>query len=94
MHCTAITHNSKQEFKMLLQMQINMLKTAAALDMQHIVTIYKMSLQHNDFDTADYILEHYKHKFNAAQTADVEAFVFAIAPADVLAAAVINNAMH
>jgi hypothetical protein len=52
-----------------------------------------MSLQHNDFDTADYILEHYKHKFNAAQTADVEAFVFAMAPADMLAAAVINNAM-
>jgi uncharacterized FlgJ-related protein len=62
---------------MLLQMQINMLAHAAKIDMQHIVTIYKISLQHNDFDTADYILKHYKHKFNAAQIADVEAFVFA-----------------
>ena len=79
---------------MLLQMQINMLKTAAALDMQHIVTIYKMSLQHNDFDTADYILQHYVDKFTAAQQADIKAFVFANAPADVLAAAAINAAMY
>lgn len=78
---------------MLLPMQVNMLKTAAALDMQHIVNIYKMSLQHNDMDTADYILEHYVDDFNAEQKEDVTQFVFAFAPADVLAAEVINNAM-
>jgi hypothetical protein len=78
---------------MLLQMQINMLAHAASIDMGHIVQIYKVSLLHNDFDTADYILQHYKPKFNAAQVADVEAFVFAHAPADVLAEVAIKNAM-
>ena len=78
---------------MLLQMQINMLAHAASIDMQHIVSIYKLSLQHNDFDTADYILQHYVHKFNAAQQADINAFVFANAPAHLLAAAAISNAM-
>jgi hypothetical protein len=75
-------------------MQINMLKHAASIDMQHIVSIYMLSLQHNDFDTADYILLHYVNKFNTAQRAQVEAFVFATAPADVLAEAAINNAMQ
>ena len=93
MHCTAITHSSKQEFKMLLPMQINMLKVAAAHDMQHIVTIYKAAMLHGDGDTADYIADNYFDKFNAAQTAEVQAFMYAQAPAEVLAAIAINNAM-
>lgn len=79
---------------MLLQMQINMLKAAAAADMQFIVHIYKLSLQHNDFDTADYIIEHYADKFTQAQKDEIEELVLAIAPADVLAAFAIAKAMQ
>lgn len=75
-------------------MQINMLKHAASIDMQHVVSIYLLSLQHDDFDTADYILLNYADNFNLAQRAQVEAFITENAPADVLAAFAINKAMQ
>lgn len=78
---------------MLTQMQINMLKVAAAKDMQYIVQIYKIAMMHGDGDTADYIADNYFDKFNAAQTAEVQAFMYEQAPAEVLAAIAINNAM-
>lgn len=78
---------------MLLPMQINMLAHAAKVDMQYIVKIYKIAMLHGDGDTADYIADNYFEKFNAAQTAEVQAFMYAQAPAEVLAAIAINNAM-
>ena len=74
-------------------MQINMLAHAAKINMQHIVQIYKVAMLHGDGDTADYIADNYFDKFNAAQTAEVQAFMYAQAPAEVLAAIAINNAM-
>jgi len=78
---------------MITQMQINMLAHAAGIDMHFIVQIYKVAMLHGDGDTADYIADNYFEKFNAAQTAEVQEFMYANAPADVLAAAVINKAM-
>ena len=62
-----------------------MLKAAASIDMYFIVQIYKVAMLHGDGDTADYIADNYFDKFNAAQIAEVQAFLYANAPAEVRA---------
>ncbi len=75
---------------MITTMQINMLKHAASIDMQHVVQIYLVAMHYNDGDTADYILDNYVEQFSAEQNAQVEEF-FARELAEEFAA---NSAVH